>query len=115
MKDRFGDNGLIAVVILEKKNDTDLNIDTWVMSCRILSRGMEDFVNKEIISIAKGLNYKRIIGRYVATKKNKLVSDLYKDLGYTLINGNKEAAWWELKIEDDMPSREIYIQQVVGY
>ena len=52
LQDKFGDNGLISIVIL-KKNSTELFIDTWIMSCRVLKRGMEALVLNEVVNIAK--------------------------------------------------------------
>ena len=82
LADKFGDNGLICVVILKKENDDSLFIDTWFMSCRILKRGAEDFVLNELINKARHNNYKRIIGEYIPTKKNIIVKDLYQTLGF---------------------------------
>ena len=53
LKDRFGDNGLISAVILQQQPDASMVIDTWVMSCRVLSRGVEEFICSEIISLAR--------------------------------------------------------------
>jgi FkbH-like protein len=81
LADVYGDNGLISVVVLEQEDDT-LVIDTWVMSCRVLSRGMEEFIANELVAVARARGCRRLIGRYVPTKKNQLVADLYRRLRF---------------------------------
>jgi len=88
LKDKFGENGLICVIILETKSDEDLFIDTWFMSCRVLKRGMENFVLNQIVTFAKKYNFKNVIGEYIKTPKNELVINHYSDLGFKK-NGDK--------------------------
>lgn len=95
LSDKFGDHGLIAVVILEMKNPNDLFIDTWLMSCRVLKRGMESFVLNEIVSIAKELGCEKVIGEYIPTPKNEIVSNHYKDLGFKAIDN-----FWHLDVKE---------------
>lgn len=82
LEDRFGDNGLICVVILEKKDAKTLFIDTWFMSCRVLKRGMEDFTINKIVEYAIANGYEKIIGEFIPTAKNKMVEALYPSLGF---------------------------------
>lgn len=82
LKDKFGDYGLVSVVIMEKKDKDTLFINEWLMSCRVLKRGMEEFVVNEFVEIAKNSGYKKIIGEYIPTKKNHMVSGLYKQFGF---------------------------------
>ncbi|MEJ6979553.1 HAD-IIIC family phosphatase [Pedobacter sp. P351] len=93
LKDKFGDNGLISVIILEKENNNDLFLNTWLMSCRVLKRGMENFVLNTIVSVAKENGYSRIKGEYIPTAKNEMVKDHYSNLGFTENNGH-----WELNV-----------------
>lgn len=67
--DKFGDNGLICVIIMKKKNAKTLFIDTWFMSCRVLKRGMENFTLNTIVRYAKEYGFKYIIGEYLPTAK----------------------------------------------
>lgn len=82
LKDRFGDNGLIAVVILKPIDSETLFIDTWLMSCRVLKRGMEHFTLNAIVKAARERGYKRIVGEYLPTAKNKIVEAHYQQLGF---------------------------------
>jgi FkbH-like protein len=81
LSDKFGDNGLVSVIILEKEKNT-LFIDTWIMSCRVLKRGLELFVLDRIVKFARKNNFETIIGEYLPTAKNQLVVNHYKDLGF---------------------------------
>lgn len=71
LEDKYGDNGLIAVVILQRENTDILFIDTWLMSCRVLKRGMENFVLNTIVELAKENGYVHLRGEYIATAKNE--------------------------------------------
>ncbi|MCW3077774.1 MAG: hypothetical protein JWO32_2383 [Bacteroidetes bacterium] len=92
LTDKFGDNGLIAVVILKKETDS-LFIDTWLMSCRVLKRGMENFTLNTLVNYARKNGFKKLIGEYIPTSKNTMVKDHYKDLGFKNVD-NK----WELEV-----------------
>lgn len=87
LKDRFGDSGLISVVILEERGDGELFIDTWLMSCRVLGRGMESFVLNTIMADAKRRGCGRVVGEYIPTAKNSMVADHYRKLGFAECGG----------------------------
>jgi FkbH-like protein len=82
LEDQFGDHGLICVIILKHESDTVLFIDTWLMSCRVLKRGMENFVLNTISNFAKDKGYVILKGEYLPTAKNEMVKDHYKNLGF---------------------------------
>jgi FkbH-like protein len=86
LEDKFGDNGLICVIVLKKEDDRTLFIETWLMSCRVLKRGMENFVLNSITNYAKEHGYKYLKGEYIPTAKNEMVKDHYKNLGFTQDN-----------------------------
>lgn len=83
LADKFGDNGLICVVILEKRDDATLFINTWFMSCRVLKRGMEAFTLNTLVAYAREHGFKRIVGEYLPTAKNGMVADHYLRLGFS--------------------------------
>jgi FkbH-like protein len=91
LNDVYGDYGLIAFVILQKKDDKTLFIDSWIMSCRVLKRGMESYTLNAIAEIAKAHGFTKIVGEYIPTKKNGIVKDHYEKLGFSTA-GNT----WEL-------------------
>ena len=84
--DRFGDYGLICVVIMKKQGDA-LFIDTWIMSCRVLKRGMEQFVLNRMVASAQEHGCRRLTGEYLPTPKNGIVKDHYRCLGFREENG----------------------------
>lgn len=83
LEDKFGDNGLICVVILKKESAETLFIETWLMSCRVLKRGMESFVLNSLVDAAKKTGAKYLKGEYIATPKNEMVKNHYLNLGFT--------------------------------
>jgi FkbH-like protein len=95
LDDKFGDNGLICVIILHKETKESLFIDTWFMSCRILKRGMENFVLNTIVSFAEKNKFASIKGEYIPTLKNEMVKDHYSNLGF-----KKSASHYVLEVQD---------------
>ena len=84
LEDKFGDNGIICVVILKKENHNTLFIDNWLMSCRVLKRGMENFVLNTIAEFAKEKGFIYLKGEYLATAKNEMVKNHYFQLGFQI-------------------------------
>lgn len=107
LQDKFGDNGLIAVIIMKPQDKETLFVDTWLMSCRVLKRGVENFTLNTMVEIAKSKGYKRIIGEYLPTPKNGMVALHYPELGFTPIEGSPTAQW-VLDLENYQP-RECFI------
>ena len=92
LKDRFGDNGLISIIILEIQGN-EFFIDTWLMSCRVLGRGVEQLALNAIMAKARKAGIKRVVGEYLATPKNGMVKDHYSKLGFAADGGNR----WSLE------------------
>jgi FkbH-like protein len=91
LEDKFGDHGLIGLVILQKLAAETAFINTWIMSCRVLKRGMEEFIVNQMVQKARGAGIRRLLGEYVPTAKNKMVKDLYAQMGFSSLDGK-----WEL-------------------
>lgn len=108
LEDKFGDNGLIAVVIMKPLDKETLFVDTWFMSCRVLKRGMENFTLNTMVEKAKAAGYKKIIGEYLPTPKNKMVENHYTGLGFTPVAG-ATTAQYVLNV-DEYQNRECYIE-----
>lgn len=108
LEDKFGDNGLIAVIIMKKQDAETLFIDTWFMSCRVLKRGMEDFTLNTMVEAAREKGFKRIIGEYLPTPKNKMVEGHYPSLGFEKLEGSSTARY-VLDLEHYQP-KENYIK-----
>lgn len=108
LEDKFGDNGLIAVVIMKKQDAETLFVDTWFMSCRVLKRGMENFTLNTMVERARRAGYKYIVGEYLPTPKNKMVEGHYQGLGFQPVAG-AATAQYVLSVSDYQP-RECYIE-----
>lgn len=89
LKDKFGDYGLISVVIMEKQDEKTLFLNTWLMSCRVLKRGMEEFIINKVIETARENGFEKVIGEYIKTPKNSMVENIYSKLGFTDLGDGK--------------------------
>ena len=87
VSDKFGDNGITGTYIVEKKNDEEWVIDTFLLSCRIMGRGVEEIMMNQIIEKAKSSGVKKIKGEFIPTAKNKPAENFYEKLGFKKENG----------------------------
>ena len=100
LSDCFGDTGVVSAIIGEKKNK-ELHIDLWIMSCRVLKRDMEYAMLDELVQKSLSNNIDKIIGYYYPTKKNGMVREFYKLLGFKLITCDNDGnSVWELSLKD---------------
>jgi FkbH-like protein len=81
--DRFGDNGIIAIVIGRLTSEDEALVDTWLMSCRVLGRGVEETTLRLVAAAAKRLGATRLVGEYRPTSKNGMVREHYRKLGFS--------------------------------
>jgi FkbH-like protein len=96
LSDTFGDNGMISVIVCRARGDA-WEIDIWLMSCRVLGRGVEDMVLREILQHARERGIARLIGVYRPTERNGMVRDHYAKLGFTQAGGDPDGTTrWEL-------------------
>ena len=98
--DKFGDNGVVSVVIGHIIENV-CHIDLWIMSCRVLKRDMEYAMMDELVKKCKELKIEEIIGYYYPTAKNKMVKDFYGLHGFEKIQEDEDGnAEWLLKTKD---------------
>ena len=109
LEDKFGDNGLIAVIIMKPLDKETLFVDTWFMSCRVLKRGMENFTLNTMVEKAKAAGYKKIVGEYLPSAKNKMVENHYTGLGFTKIEASETARFFLMV--NGYVQRECYIEE----
>ncbi len=102
LQDKFGDHGLISVVIGEVKGD-EMEIDTWLMSCRVLKRQVEEVVLNELARIARERGCTRLRGIYLPTPKNDMVRGLYPSLGFASVLDTPERSEYVLAVEGFSP------------
>ena len=92
-KDKFGDNGIIGAVIIEKKHN-QWKIDTFLLSCRIIGRRIEDVILAFIVKEAQKEKASLITGEFIYTEKNVPAKDFYKQAGFKLIEKNDCTEAW---------------------
>jgi FkbH-like protein len=115
LRDRFGDNGMIGVVIARGDGQGGMEIDTWLMSCRVLGRGVEEATLGLMVDEARRMKAERLVGEFRPTAKNGLVRDHYTKMGFlpmeTLAEGG---ARWQLQLDQfiSRPSS-ISVQEII--
>lgn len=93
LADRFGDNGLIAVLMAridETQGSRDALVASWLMSCRVLGRGVEQACLNVLAGAARARGVSRLIGQYRPTEKNGMVAMLYPGLGFSELPGEND-------------------------
>lgn len=102
LTDKFGDNGIVSVVI-GKKHEKSLHIELWLMSCRVLKRDMEFAMLDRLVEEAKNQGVREIFGYYYPTAKNKMVCDLFARFGFEKIADNDGNTVWKMTTGDYFP------------
>lgn len=101
--DKFGDNGIVTVVAGRRQGDL-LDLTLWLMSCRVLKRGMEDAMMDTLMAQAAAAGVKTVVGHYYPTAKNAMVRDFYAQFGFAKTaedaEGNTE---WRLEVSGYAP------------
>jgi FkbH-like protein len=81
LRDRFADHGLIGVLLADML-DREWTVDLWLMSCRVIGRGVETFMFRDMVDCARRSGAQRLRAHYIATAKNKLVENLLPRFGF---------------------------------
>lgn len=118
VRDRFGEFGLINVVVLRRSANAAnaanvLEIDTFLMSCRVLQRGVEQFAMNKIFEYAKLTKIEQVLGRYVPTEKNAMVKGFYAQFGFSPAGNESDVdcTTWVLAVSEYVP-REVFIREL---
>jgi FkbH-like protein len=113
--DAFGDNGMIGVNVCRPRDATTWEIDTWLMSCRVLGRGVERMVLREILKNARAAGAERLIGIFVPTSRNAMVADHYAKLGFTLLRKDADGRTeWELPTTAEIAPAPMTVDRSMG-
>ena len=96
--DKFGDYGLTGLSIIKKEKNNIWLIDTFLLSCRVLGRNIEDAIIIEIINTAKNEKVRSLKGEFISTVKNKPAQQFFKNFGFKKIKNNKNNEIWELDL-----------------
>jgi FkbH-like protein len=106
--DRFGDNGLVSVMILRRAADSAdaFEIDNWVMSCRVFGRQLEDEAMAIAVEALRGAGARALLATYVPTDRNAVISGLFERLGFERLTVTEPAAGasrWRLQLANHVP------------
>jgi FkbH-like protein len=97
LEDIFGDNGMISVVIC-RQTDQRWEVDSWIMSCRVLGRRVEEAMLQYLVEQARSKGITEISGRYIPTAKNGLVRDHFSKLGFAQAGAQDGETTWRLDV-----------------
>ena len=116
LSDIFGDNGMISVVICRRLSDSEWEIDTWIMSCRVLGRRVENMMLRQILDHAGRHRVSKLIGIYRPTERNKLVEQHYLKLGFTQTSQKADGTtYWELFVDNASVEEAPMLVRSVGF
>ncbi len=113
LKDTLGDNGLIGVILVQKREEA-MMVDTWVMSCRVLQRGVEHFARNELVELARREGRPRILGTYIPTAKNGMVKDHFARLAFEQTGTDGDCTLWSLSVDPLLKSLDHFIEREVS-
>jgi FkbH-like protein len=115
LKDKFGDNGIVSVVIC-RAIENQWHIDTWLMSCRVLGRHVENALLNHLVNQATEAGKTHLLGHYIPTTKNALVEKHFEKLGFAELERSENGlATWTLDLKAYTPSAvPILISKVVN-
>jgi FkbH-like protein len=114
LTDKFGDNGLVSVVV-GQIIDKVLQIDLWLMSCRVLKREMELAMFDALVEQCQQRSIGKIVGIYIPSKKNNMVAGHYASLGFSAMSGTPEGGeWWNYVVPVKYSPKTRYIQRTTG-
>jgi FkbH-like protein len=100
LQDRYGDYGIIGLLFCVPGAETpSWDIDTWLMSCRVLRRDVEKFMLDCLVDAARTAGIERIRGRYLRTEKNAQVADLFPALGFETVSRTDQEGRYELRVD----------------
>jgi FkbH-like protein len=101
--DAYGDNGMISVIVARKTDASSWDLDTWLMSCRVLGRRVEAAVLRQICGYARAAGISTLNGTYRPTDRNKLVENHYRDLGFDASGSEPDGTtYWTYPTDRDV-------------
>jgi FkbH-like protein len=110
LADKFGDNGLVSVLI-GRVNEESIKIDVWLMSCRVLNREMELAMFDALVEECQARGIREIVGEFIPSKKNGMVSGHYASLGFSSLGSSEGNELWSFKITEGYASKARHIRR----
>ncbi|PWL55273.1 MAG: HAD family hydrolase [Lachnospiraceae bacterium] len=108
LKDKFGDNGVVSLVIGKKNGDT-LELILWLMSCRVLKRDMEQAMLDTLVWQSRESGIRKLHGYYYKTAKNAMVKDFYGAMGFQKLSEKEGDSEWEYVIPEKYENKNLVI------
>ena len=108
LKDKFGDNGVVSLVIGKKNGDT-LELILWLMSCRVLKRDMEQAMLDTLVWQSRESGIRKLHGYYYKTAKNAMVKDFYGAMGFQKLSEKDGDSEWEYVIPEKYENKNLVI------
>jgi FkbH-like protein len=112
LADKFGDSGLVSVLIGRVVSQETIELDLWLMSCRVLKREMELAMFDALVEECQARDIRKIVGVYIPSKKNGVVAEHYASLGFTRVDGasgNREL--WQYEVPQAYSAKACYIRR----
>ena len=109
--DRFGEHGIVATCIIHIKDDS-WEIDTFLLSCRVIGRGIEQAFLHFICQNAIKKNIKKIIGKFLPTQKNTIAESFYPNMGFKIQSSNKQENVFSLDLSSNLVSLPMHINKI---
>jgi FkbH-like protein len=111
LADKFGDNGLVSVLI-GRVSDEAVELDLWLMSCRVLNREMEFAMFDALVERCQARGIHKIVGVYIPSKKNRMVAGHYAGLGFTRLSESSEGREsWHYDVPESYSERTRFIRR----
>jgi FkbH-like protein len=114
LRDRFTDHGLVSVMIALRQSDL-LDIDTWLMSCRVIGRTVETMMLAYLCQRAEQLGCTSIRGTYIPTAQNGMVKDVFARFGFDLLAGSGDVFIWHYDLRTRGPITNEFIAAVESW
>jgi FkbH-like protein len=110
LKDSYGDYGLTGMVIIKNINDNKCEIDSFMLSCRVLGRNVEYVFFDEIVKKMIESNRNELFCNFVKSKKNSQVEDFYDKLGFSVISKENDKSFYKINLKNFKFSNHNYIK-----
>lgn len=107
-RDRFGDNGITGTIFLRPAGDGKMEIDTLLLSCRVLGKGIESAFLNAVLNSLRGQGINRIDAEYIATAKNGQVADFFDRAEFKRVSEDDQRRTYELYLGDARPIKDYY-------
>jgi FkbH-like protein len=116
LADIFGDNGMISVVICRQTDNKTWEFDTWLMSCRVLGRRVQEAVLQEVLKHAELNGIRTLIGVYKPTERNQMVEEHYRLLGFESTSGSQDGSTtWLLQVQNAKVKGAAMLVRSIGF